>query len=83
MNEGYKGQDRAKNREVDDDIYVDEKRCLRHFRSCCCNCGVKFCLDTKGGKLTTNFTAQRIDNELGHSVGNCIPYCYNCNCSAH
>eukprot|EP00438_Fugacium_kawagutii_P021104 Skav205927 [mRNA] locus=scaffold123:1068999:1070066:+ [translate_table: standard] len=81
--EKYKLQDKAKNREVDEENYVDEKWVLKHFKGCCCNCGIKFYLDSRGGKLTTNFTAQRIDNEFGHSVDNCEPWCYQCNCSAH
>ena len=36
----------------------------------------------KQGKLSTNFTSQRLDNTLCHSVDNC-PYCKYCNCSAH
>jgi hypothetical protein len=35
------------------------------------------------GKMTINFTAQRIDNEFGHSVDNCEPWCYQCKCSTH
>ena len=81
--EKYKIQDRTKDREIDSDNYVDEKWCLKHFKGCCCNCGVKFHLDTRDGKITTNFTAQRIDNELGHSIDNCEPWCYQCICSAH
>ena len=50
----------------------------KHFKGCCCNCGIKFYLDTRSGKITTNFTAQRIDNELGHSIDNCEPFCYQC-----
>ena len=81
--EGYKGQDRKANREIDKDNYVDEKWCLQHFKNCCCNCGVKFYLDTRSGKLTTNFTAQRIDGNTGHSIDNCKPFCYQCTCRAH
>lgn len=81
--EQYKLQDKAKNRDVDEENYVDVEWVLKHFKGRCCNSGVKFYLDIKAGKLTTNFTAQRKDNELGHSVDNCEPWCYQCNCSAH
>ena len=30
------------------------------FKGCCANCGVKFNLDTRGGKLSSNFTAQKV-----------------------
>ena len=44
---------------------------------------VCFFIEMKAGKLSTNFTAQRLDNTLCHSVDNCTPYCKYCNCSAH
>ena len=50
---------------------------------CCANCGVKFNLDTRGGKLSSNFTAQRGDNGLRHSIDNCEAYCCHCNSSSH
>ena len=52
--EGYKGQDRKGGREIVDE-YIDEHWCLKMFTGCCANCGVKFNLDTRGGKLSSNF----------------------------
>ena len=40
-------------------------------------------IKTKKGKLCSNFTAQRIDNTLPHTVDNCIAWCLYWNCSAH
>ena len=40
--EKYKIQDITKNREIDEDNYVDEKWCLKHFKGCCCKCGLNF-----------------------------------------
>ena len=79
--EGYKKQD--KDREIDEENYIDEQWCLKHFHGCCAHCGVKFFIEMKAGKLSTNFTAQRQDNTICHSVDNCTPYCIYCDCSAH
>ena len=57
-------QDRKKGREIDEENYVDANWCLKHFGGCCCRCYIKFSLDTQGGKLTTNFSAQRRDNNV-------------------
>ena len=81
--EGYKKQDKVAGGEIDLESYVDEELCLKHFHGCCAHCGVKFYMDMKAGKLTTNFTFQRIDNELSHHIENVEPWCKFCNCSAH
>ena len=81
--EGYRKQDKVAGREIDEENYIDEQWCLNHFHGCCAHCGVKFYIEMKAGKLSTNFTAQRQDNTICHSVDNCIPYCIYCNCSAH
>jgi hypothetical protein len=81
--EGYKLQDKKGSREIDEENYIDEHWCLQHFHGCCAHCSVKFYIEMKAGKLSTNFTAQRLDNALGHSVDNCTPYCKYCKCSAH
>ena len=78
--EGYKRQD--KDREIDEENYIDEQWCLKHFHGCCAHCGVKFYIEMTAGKLSTNFTAQRLDCGLGHTQDNCTPYCKYCNCSA-
>ena len=81
--EGYKKQDKVAGREIDEENYIDEQWCLNHFHGCCAHCGVKFFIEMKAGKLSTNMTAQRQDNTICHSVDNCTPYCKYCNCSAH
>ena len=50
--EGYKEQDRKGGREIVDE-YIDEHWCLKMFKGCCANCGVKFNFDTRGGKLSS------------------------------
>ena len=77
--EGYKRQDRKAKRNISEEDYIDVKWCVRHFKECCGRCGVKFDFDRKGGKLTSNFTAQRLDNETEHTEDNCVAYCLDCN----
>ena len=43
---------------------------------------MKFEFETVGGQLCSNFTAQRVENELGHTSDNCEGWCRYCNCSA-
>ena len=81
--EGYKKQDKVAGREIDLENYVDENLCLKHFHGCCAHCGVKLFIEMKAGKLSTNFTFQRLDNELSHHIDNVEPWCKYCNCSAH
>eukprot|EP00438_Fugacium_kawagutii_P025372 Skav203192 [mRNA] locus=scaffold3430:4676:8188:+ [translate_table: standard] len=81
--DGYKAQDRKAQRDIDEDEYVDEQFCLNLFKSCCSNCGVQFNIEMRQGRLSSNFTLQRVDNEIPHSKNNCIGYCCYCNSSAH
>ena len=81
--EGYKKQDKVADREIDLENYVDEDLCFKHFHGCCAHCGVKFYIGMKAGKLSTNFTFQRLDNEISHHINNVEPWCQYCNCSAH
>ena len=80
---GYKAQDKVAMREIDENEYVDEEFCLKLFKSCCSNCGVQFNIEMKQGRLSSNFTLQRVDNFIQHSKNNCIGYCCYCNSSAH
>ena len=70
-------------REIEKETYVDVNWCMKHFAGCCCRCGLKFELNTQGGELTTNFTAQRVDGTLGHSIVDSEPWCLDCNRAVH
>ena len=80
--ESYKQQDRKAGRKINDENYIDAEWCLKRMRGHCQKCGKGFELETKRGKLCGNFTAQRIDNALSHTVDDCIVWCLYCNCSA-
>ena len=81
--EGYKKQDKVAGREIDEENFIDEQWCLNHFHGCCAHCGVKFYIEMKAGKLSTNFTARRLDNTVSHHIYNVEPRCKYFNCSAH
>ena len=80
--DGYKVQDKRAMREIDEDNYITAQWCMDRFRGCCGKCNVKFEFDTHHGQLSSNFTAQRVCNDLGHTTDNCESWCKYCNCSA-
>ena len=79
--EGYKQQDRKAGGEINDENYRNAEWCLKRMRNYCQRKG--FELEIRRGKSCSNFTAQRIDNDLSHTVDNCIAWCLYCNCNAH
>ena len=79
---GYKIQDRKAEREIDEENYINIQWCLDRFKGYCGKCGVKFEFETHNGQLSSNFTGQRLENELGHTTDNCESWCKYCNCSA-
>ena len=80
--EGYKQQDRRNQLENDEDNYIDEHWCLTCLKGCCQKCGIKFNIETKNARISSNFTAQRVDGSVSHCVDNCEAWCVYCNCSA-
>ena len=78
--EGHKGQDRKGGREIVDE-YIDEHvwRCSRVVVQ---SVELNLILIPEG-KLSSNFTAQRGDNGLCHSIDNSEAYCCHCNSSSH
>ena len=80
--EGYKHQDRKGKREIDEENYIDLKWCVDNFKNGCGKCGVRFDFDKFNGKMSSNFTAQRLENSIGHTKDNCVSWCRYCNCGA-
>jgi hypothetical protein len=81
--EGYKRQDKTASRELSDP-YVDAEWFMRRVKShsCCSSCGVDFSVSiSKKGVISSNITAQRLNNSICHSIANCTPMCRHCNCS--
>ena len=74
---GYKRQDAKAGRKIDTKNYVDVKYLFSCINSKCCRCNDVFNFNAK----SSNFTCNRKDNTLGHTVDNIEPMCINCNCS--
>ena len=81
--QGYKRQDRDANREIDDDKYIDITWLRDRMNKCCNNCGEEFLIEKEKGIISSNLTAQRLDNTRGHEKNNIKAFCVYCNCSAH
>ena len=50
------------------------------FGKCCKSCGQTFSYDISGGNVTSNLTANRVDNNQPHYIDNIIPLCTDCSC---
>ena len=81
--QGYKKQDRDASREVDDDKYIDITWLRDRMNKCCNNCGEEFLIEKEKGVISSNLTAQRLNNNISHHKNNCKAFCVYCNCSAH
>ena len=79
---GYKEQDHAGKRKVEHKHYITADWLMERLSGCCVKCGIEFSLKMIKGNIHTNLTAQRINNDICHTIENCIAYCKNCNCAA-
>ena len=79
--ENYKQQDRKAKRKIPKEGYVNVEWFFSNITNQCNYRGCGFHTIIKGGNITTNLTAQRVNNEYTHTLDNIIPYCDRCNCS--
>ena len=80
--EGYRTQDKRANRAIEPNKYITVAWLKKAFGSCCGNCGDVLTYTTDdNGKIETTLTAQRMDNDIGHTIDNIVPYCKWCNCA--
>ena len=82
--EGYKQQDKAKNRTYINHEFVDYDWMMRKLKECkfqCTLCNSRFTLDVNNGNFNSNITVDRIDNKLAHIKSNCQMACLHCNVS--
>eukprot|EP00438_Fugacium_kawagutii_P027024 Skav232522 [mRNA] locus=scaffold1096:1054611:1057742:- [translate_table: standard] len=75
----YKQQDTKANRETVSEEYIDAKFLSNLINTPCECCGDVLTLEVDKGKVTSNITAQRINNEVGHFKSNCKGLCDWCN----
>jgi len=85
-NKKYIKQDREAGREIRDyfecNKYINISWLKNCINRCCGGFGNKFTLDIDDNlNVTSDITAQRIDNSLPHSLDNIEPMCVICNCS--
>ena len=78
----YQIQDVKADRVIDVDKYVNHEWFMKRLTNTCCKCGCRFEFEIKNGNLTSNMTAQRLDNEQPHHIDNCEAWCRGCNTSA-
>ena len=77
----YREQDRKAKRKIPKEGYVNIQLFLDNINNQCNYRGCWCHTTTKNGNITTNLTAQRVNNEFTHTLDNIIPYCKLCNCS--
>ena len=77
----YIEQDKKSNRPIDDDEYVDVDFLMDMMNTQCENCNEPLVIDFEDGKVSSNISCQRLNNELAHYKSNCIPMCVQCNCA--
>ena len=77
----YVEQDKKSNRLIDDDEYVDVDFLMDMMNTQCENCNEPLVIDFEDGKVSSNISCQRLNNELAHYKSNCIPLCVQCNCA--
>jgi hypothetical protein len=82
--ENYKNQDKLKNREYKEEEYISHEWFILQFEK---NNYCKFCNNTfnlylnEENNVSSDITADRINNDLPHTKNNCFLSCYICNCS--
>ena len=77
----YIEQDKKSNRPIDDDDYVEVDFLMDMMNTQCENCNEPLVIDFEDGKVSSNISCQRVNNELAHYKSNCIPMCVQCNCA--
>jgi hypothetical protein len=82
--ENYKNQYKLKNREYKEEEYISHSWFIEKFEK---NNYCKFCNNTFNlylndeNNVSSDITADRINNDLPHTKNNCFLSCYICNCS--
>lgn len=82
--QGYKHQDNKAGRQYNNKDYIDPVWFKIQFRNhkCCPLCGCLFEVSIlEDNRVTSNITADRIDNIKPHTISNCRLMCTKCNIS--
>ena len=79
--ENYKMQDRSAKRKIPKEGYVDSKWFIDNINNQCNYSGCEFYLNINKGNISSNLSAQRVNNELTNTLDNIVPYYVRCNSS--
>ena len=78
----YKLQDLKAGRTIDETKYITAEWLIDRVNSRCNECSCNFKLDVYNGLTHSNFTANRLNNDIPHYIENCHVWCANWNMSA-
>ena len=78
----YKSQDIEAGRSINEEDYVNVEWLKSQLKNRCTDCNEPFVVERVDHKLTTNLTANRLDNDKAHYISNCNSLCVMCNCCA-
>ena len=74
----YEEQDKKAGRDVEDVDYVDVEFLMNLMNTQCENCNEPLVIDFEDGRISSNVTCQRVNNEQSHFKDNCIGLCVQC-----
>lgn len=77
----YEEQDKKAGRDVEGNDYVDVDFLMGLMNTQCENCNEPLVIDFEDGRISSNITCQRVNNEQSHFKDNCIGLCVQCNCA--
>ena len=77
----YIEQDKKAGRNVEDGDYVDVDFLMGLMNTQCENCNEPLVIDFEDGKVSSNISCQRLNNDISHFKDNCIGLCVQCNCA--
>ena len=76
----YKEQDEKAGRDITGN-YVDRTFLMNMMNTHCQNCNEVLSVDFEDGRVVSNISCQRVNNDIAHFKDNCIGFCVSCNCA--
>ena len=78
----YIKQDKEAKRIIDKDNFVNIEWLTRCINQHCRQCNTDLYIDVNDNQyISSNISANRINNDVAHHLNNIEPMCVNCNCS--
>ena len=78
----YKSQDIEAGRSINEEDYVNVEWLMSQLKNRCTDCNEPFTVERDGHTITTNLSANRLNNDKAHYISNCNSMCVMCNCCA-